>query len=111
MPGWRITVFMRRVAEGAVEVIDISPKGFIRRAHVGQSYADEGTAEAAISESFRVWSGNTALPATVAVVFIDEPSAPTLTATRDDASAPEAEYESGEGISYGPRSGCPGRLP
>lgn len=96
MPGWRITAFIRQAAEGAVEVIDISPKGFIHRAHVGQSYADEGAAKAAISESFRVWSGNTALPATVAVVYIDEPPDPRLTGTPDDESAPEAENESGE---------------
>lgn len=111
MPGWRITAFIRQAGDGAVEVIDISPKGFVRRAHVGQSYEDEGAAKAAISESFRVWSGNTALSATVAVVFVDEPPDSRLTATPDDASAPEAENESGERISDGPRSGCQGRLP
>lgn len=111
MPEWRITAFIRQAAEGAVEVIDISPKGFVRRAHVGQSYADEAAAKAAISESFRVWSGNTALSATVAVVYIDEPPDPRLTATPDDESVPEAENQSGERTSNGPRSGCLRRLP
>ena len=50
---------------------DISPKGFVRRAHVGKSYAGEGAAKLAISESFRVWSRNAALPVTVVVVYVD----------------------------------------
>ncbi|MXW69851.1 MAG: hypothetical protein F4Z74_00150 [Acidobacteria bacterium] len=53
---------------------DISPKGFVRREHVGKSYADEGAAKLAISESFREWAQNTALPVTVAVVDIHERS-------------------------------------
>ena len=76
MPGWRITAFIQRTAQGAVEVADVSPKGFIRREHVGKSYADEDAVKLAISESFRVWSQNTALSATVAVVYIDEPPDP-----------------------------------
>ncbi|MYF77873.1 MAG: hypothetical protein F4174_11250 [Acidobacteria bacterium] len=75
MPGWRITAFIERKAEGAVRVADISPKGFVRREHVGKSYADEGAAKLAISESFREWSSNTALSVTVAVVDIHEPVA------------------------------------
>jgi len=71
--GWRITAFIERTADGAVRVADISPKGFVRREHVGKSYADEGAAGLAISESFRVWSSNTALSVTVAVIDIHEP--------------------------------------
>lgn len=73
-PGWRITAFVERTAEGAIRVADISPKGFVRREHVGKSYADESTAKLAISESFRAWSSNTTLSVTVAVVVIHEPS-------------------------------------
>ena len=51
---------------------DISPKGFVRRKHVGKSYADADSAQLAISESFRVWSRNAALPVTVVVVYIDK---------------------------------------
>ena len=51
-------------------------KGFIRREHVGKSYADEAAAKLAISESFRVWSRNTAQSVAVAVVYIDEPPDP-----------------------------------
>jgi len=72
-PGWRITAFIERTAEGAVRVADLSPKGFVRREHIGRSYADEGAAKLAISESFRAWSSNTALSVTVAVVDIHEP--------------------------------------
>ncbi len=75
-PGWRITAFIERTAEGAVRVADISPKDFVRREHVGKSYADEGTAKLAISESFRAWSANTALSVTVAVRYIHEPPRP-----------------------------------
>ena len=71
-PGWRITAFIERTAEGAVRVADISPKGFVRREHVGKSYVDEGAAKLAISESFRVWSSNTDLSVTVVVVCIDQ---------------------------------------
>ena len=49
-PGWRITAFIERTAEGAVRVADLSPKGFVRREHIGRSYADEGAAKLAISE-------------------------------------------------------------
>lgn len=76
MPGWRITAFIQRTAQGTVEVADVSPKGFLRREHVGKSYADEDAVKLAISESFRVWSRNTALSVTVAVVTIDEPPDP-----------------------------------
>ena len=71
-PGWRITAFIERTAEGTVRVADISPKGFVRRKHVGKSYADADSAQLAISESFRVWSRNAALPVTVVVVYIDK---------------------------------------
>ena len=98
MPGWRITAFVKRTAKGAVEVADISPKGFLRREHVGKFYSDEDAVKLAISESFRSWSGNTALPATVAVVYIDEPPDPSLAATPDGESAPEAGNESAERI-------------
>ena len=96
MPGWRITAFIKRTAQGAVEVADTSPKGFLRREHVGKSYADEDAVKLAISESFRVWSRNTAQSATVTVIYIDEPPDPDLGATHDDESATEAESESAE---------------
>ncbi len=103
MPGWRITAFLRRTAEGAVEVTDINPKGFIRREHVGKSYADEDAATLAISGSFREWSRNAALGTTVAVVYIDEPPDPGLAVSADDESPPEAENEStgGSGAAHG----------
>ena len=98
MPGWRITAFIRRTAR-AVEVADISPKGFIRREHVGKSYDDEDALKSAIAESFRMWSRNTALPVTVAVVTIDEPLDQNPAAAPDDESTPEAENEPAEKIS------------
>ena len=99
MPGWRITAFIRRTAQGAVEVADISPRGFIRREHVGKSYADEEALKSAIAESFLRWSRNTALSVTVAVVTIDEPPDQNPAATPDDESTPEAENEPAEKIS------------
>ncbi len=84
IPGWRITAIIRRTAEGAVRVVDISPKGFLRREHVGKSYADEDVARSAISESFRAWSGNTALPVSVAIVYNHERPDPSVAVTRDD---------------------------
>lgn len=90
MPGWRITAFVRRTTEGRVEVVHVSPSGFIRREHVGKSYPNEDAVKSAVSESFRVWSGNAIPSAAVAVVCIDEAHDPSSSATPDDESAPEA---------------------
>lgn len=93
MPEWRITAFVSRTADGAVEVSHVSPSGFIRREHVGKSYPDEDSVKSAVSESFRVWSGIAVPSAAVAVVCIDDPPDPSSSATPDDESAPEAETD------------------